>query len=374
VKHNLNDHKFSFNKHDFPLNDMVYDIEIKQSDYNLTTDDILKPREKWFVNSSKSTIPNDIIGLLQLGEEFCLPPTNVSDTITQCVKHIESNFSRLQNYNCINTLRNQIFPCITNLKNINRNINETDARIITANKNAQRYIKNNPDVLFTRADKGNTVVALDRMDYIAKMEESLSDNNTYSTLQRNPVNKLINNLKDLIKRWLNSKYISAQTHKYLNSSNPILPRAYGLPKIHKTGFPLRIIISSSGSPLHNLATYLQKILQDSLPIASSHINNSLDLIHKLESLYIPENCILVSLDVISLFTNVPIDLITDILEKKWSYIEKHSTIPKKEFLNAINFVLQSTYFMFNNKFYKQTYGAPMNRSFKKVTHETYFLL
>jgi len=129
-------------------------------------------------------------------------------------------------------------------------------------------------------------------------------------------------------------------------------------KIHKKGHPLRIV-SSSGSPLHNLATFLQKILQDSLPIAVSHINNSLDLIQKLENLYIPDNCILVSLDVISLFTNVPIESITDILEEKWSFIETHSTIPKEEFFNAINLVLHSTFFVFNNKFYKQTYGAPM---------------
>jgi len=65
------------------------------------------------------------------------------------------------------------------------------------------------------------------------------------------------------------------------------------------------------------------------------------------------------LDVISLFTNVPIDLVIDILDEKWSLIEKHSSIPKIEFLNATKFILQSTFFNFNNKFYKQTFGAPM---------------
>jgi len=321
----------------------------------------LEPREKWFINTSNSFIPYEVIGLLQLGEDFCFPPINVTDSVMQCVKHIESNFSRLQDYSCINKLRNQIFPIINNLKNKNKNINrnEIDKKLIAANQITRRFLNNNPDTLLTRADKGNTVVALDRKDYIKKMEDCLSDINTYTLLQRNPVNKLLNNLKDLLKRWLNSKYITAQTHKYINSSNPILPRAYGLPKIHKKGHPLRIIISSSGSPLHKLASYLQKILQDSLPIASSHINNSRDLIQKLEKLYIPENYILVSLDVISLFTNVPIDLITDILDEKWCYIEKHSTIPKDEFFNAINFVLHSTFFTFNSKFYKQSYGAPM---------------
>jgi len=51
--------------------------------------------------------------------------------------------------------------------------------------------------LFTRADKGNTVVALDRKDYISKMENYLADTNTYTILKRNLVNKLLINLKEL---------------------------------------------------------------------------------------------------------------------------------------------------------------------------------
>jgi len=70
---------------------------------------------------------------------------------------------------------------------------------------------------------------------------------------------------------------------------------------------------------------------------------------ELESLYIPDNYILVSLDVISLFINVPIDSVIEILEEKWSHIEKHSIILKEEFLNAINLVLHSTFFTFNKK-------------------------
>jgi len=43
-------------------------------------------------------------------------------------------------------------------------------------------------------------VALDRMDYIDKMERNLSNTDTYILLQRNPINKLIENLKKILKR------------------------------------------------------------------------------------------------------------------------------------------------------------------------------
>jgi len=52
---------------------------------------------------------------------------------------------------------------------------------------------NNLNIIFTKADKGNAVVALERLEYIAKMENIFSDTNTYTVLQRNPINKLLRN-------------------------------------------------------------------------------------------------------------------------------------------------------------------------------------
>jgi len=52
-------------------------------------------------------------------------------------------------------------------------------------------------------------------------------------------------------------------------------------------------------------------------------------------------------------------MIFKILESKWNFIEYHIFLPKNEFLGAINMVLNSTYFKFNDKVYKQTYGTPM---------------
>jgi len=43
----------------------------------------------------------------------------------------------------------------------------------------KKFITNNPDTIFTRADKGNSVVALDRKDYISKMKTLFSDINVH---------------------------------------------------------------------------------------------------------------------------------------------------------------------------------------------------
>jgi len=50
----------------------------------------------------------------------------------------------------------------------------------------------------------------------------------------------------------------------------------------------------------------------------------------------------------------------DCLTKKWNLFSLDCKIPKEEFLNAVRLVLDSTFFMFDNQFYKQNFGTPMD--------------
>lgn len=83
----------------------------------------------------------------------------------------------------------------------------------------------------------------------------LQDTDTYIIVNKNPVTKLSNG-REILSRWKNSGFITASTYRSLYCSDGFLPRAYGLPKIHKLNCPFRIIVSSVNSPLHHLATYL----------------------------------------------------------------------------------------------------------------------
>jgi len=213
-------------------------------------------------------------------------------------------------------MRNQFFNFIKPLHKLDLYRSDIDLKILDAVSSTKKFLKDNPNILFTKADKGNIVVALDKNEYIKNMETCLLDSDTYIKLKHNPIKKLLNELKTILKRWNNLKYISSHTYSNLNTSNAILPRAYGLPKIHKAGYPLRIIVSSIGSPLHNLALFLHKILTKSLPPHFSQIKNSSQLIKKLSNLHIPDDCCLASFDVVSLFTNVPTDTVLNIINEK----------------------------------------------------------
>jgi len=49
------------------------------------------------------------------------------------------------------------------------------------------------------------------------------------------------------------------------------------------------------------------------------------------------------------------------------YFSSDCKIPKKEFLNTVRLVLDSTsFFTFDNQFYKQNFGTPMGSSFSPI--------
>jgi len=218
-----------------------------------------------------------------------------------------------------------------------------------------RFCKNNPNILFTKADKGNVIVTIDSEEYINKMESMLQDNNTYITIKKDPIKSLERKLNDLLKNWFQKSFITKQTYFSLFSNDSILPKAYGLPKIYKKNYPYRIIVSSINTALYLLASFLQKIISDSLTFSNNrYVKNSYELYKTLSGKKIGDTNILVFLerDVISLFTNIPQDLAIESILNRWTLIEKKTNIPKDEFIGAIELILSSIYFTFNKRIYR----------------------
>jgi len=105
-------------------------------------------------------------------------------------------------------------------------------------------------------------VGIDRVFYNNKMLDLLNDNNTYSVIKKNPILKIERDLNLFFKNWLTKGFISRKEYYFMHSSDSILPKAYGLPKIHKQNIPFRIIVSSINTVLYNLATHIHKIFTE----------------------------------------------------------------------------------------------------------------
>ena len=101
---------------------------------------------------------------------------------------------------------------------------------------------------------------------------------------------------------------------------------FDLPEIHKPDYPLRPIVSMRGSLFALLGRFLAEDLSPYGKCGQSLIRNPFDLIDMLQSVSSPHEALLTSLDVQTLFTNIPVwqalVVIKDILNNDRSLVER----------------------------------------------------
>ena len=148
----------------------------------------------------------------------------------------------------------------------------------------------------------------------------------------------------------------------LRSSDGLSARLYGLPKVHKPGISQRPIVSFVNSPTYKVSRYLAKILS---PIVGNTVNtlkNSAHFAEFIRAETLDADRVLVSFDVVSLFTKIPVDLAIkvakEILRNDASLGQKTS-IPLEDIVDLLSFFLNTTYFVLEGTYYQQVFGTAM---------------
>jgi hypothetical protein len=137
--------------------------------------------------------------------------------------------------------------------------------------------------------------------------------------------------------------IPEEDTKRLTPHASALPRLYGLPKIHKKDVPLRPIGNCISSPTYALVKYLTDQLRPLVGQSDCHIRNSEAFVQKLQSIKLQEMDILVSFNVVSLFTEVPLEETIQLLSVKFN----------KQTAYLFRHVLTTTYILYDGSFYDQ---------------------
>ena len=228
------------------------------------------------------------------------------------------------------------------------------------------------DLVICRPDKGKGVVLLNRNDYINKMEHVLSDGTKF-TLVGQPTFSTIFKIEDKVNRTLkqfkDDSLITNDTYNTLYSSGSAYSVLYGLPKVHKRDVPLRPILAAYNSPNFATAKYLVPLLSD-LTSNQYTLNNSSSFIPQI--LHQNPFSFMVSFDVQSLFTNVPLSETIDIIINK--LFPQDDTLfhsfGKHNFRKLLELAVIDTHFIFNNNVYKQTdgmaMGSPLGPTFANI--------
>ena len=167
---------------------------------------------------------------------------------------------------------------------------------------------------------------MDRSDYIKKANELLQDPSTYKTIPSDPTNKLKNKLINKLKKIKNDTSMNDNMYRRMYPTEAVVPKFYGLPKIHKNNTPLRPIVSSIGSVTYGAAKELARIIKPLVGSTEHHANNSKEFIEEIKNFKLEEGKCITSYDVSALFTSVPVPSALDIIKNK---LQQDADLPNR---------------------------------------------
>lgn len=326
--------------------------------------DAVVTKESWFSNFTDYVFPNDIAQLLRLGPKFAhsVPAKRLS------IKTILADSEALVKFTSDETqdlLRAKATNAITNF--FHNSWNQENPLYKTFLKTTV-FLKEHRDIVVTMADKGNVTVAIPMVTYEEKMSDIINDESVYKKLSSDPTSRFQTMNNSLVKVLKDKKYIDGVTAKKLNNYKGVPPTIYGLPKIHKEGMPLRPIVSTIHSPTTELSKFIAGILQSAFNDGyhTYAVKDPYWFAERVNNLQLPLDFVVISLDAISLFTNISWELTVEIIMSEWERIQSVTSIPQELFIKILKFLFDSNYFKYKDEYYSQTFGCPMGSNLSPI--------
>lgn len=107
--------------------------------------------------------------------------------------------------------RNRVIPEFHNLIKGNIKNNRTQLKLLSMVKTTSIFCKNNPVIMFTRADKGNVTVVIKRDLCKNRMIALLNDTDTYSIINKNPSSRNREEIKQHSKELAYQEFYNKKT-------------------------------------------------------------------------------------------------------------------------------------------------------------------
>ena len=252
--------------------------------------------------------------------------------------------------------------------------------ITPAEERALASLKLHEDIIIKKADKGGMFVVLDKNFYRDKMVlHDHLNTDTYEIVKENADKQVMYHLRDLLKK--HSKCLHEAEIRYIYNKKWKSSNVYVSPKIHKSeeiirkvqscnaeyiqmpcppNLKGRPIIAGPEAPTQRLSELMEKLLSPLVPLLRSYVKDDWNFINRLPR-EVDFECELYSIDIVSLYTNIPHELGIQAIEY---YIDKYRDhIPTrftKEFiLESIIFVLTNNNFFFDGVCRHQKDGTAM---------------
>lgn len=274
---------------------------------------------------------------------------------------------------------NTINPCIRNfIRSNNKLIKQyslartTRDNLSTSQRIALKELAKNKDIVIKPADKGSSIVIMDKQQYLLEANRQLSNEKHYTVISESisaDTQKLVYTiLQDL----LDTGFINKKQKTYL--MGPDVPRSrrfYLLPKVHadKESWTVpgevprgRPIVSDCGSETYKIAEYLDYFLNPLSQLHPSYLKDTYDFIEKIRSKQFPSQSFLFTIDVESLYTNINTELGLQAVKKSLEQ-NPHPLRPDNAILQLLEINLLRNDFEFDSQFFLQIQGTAMGKKF-----------
>ena len=235
-------------------------------------------------------------------------------------------------------------------------------------RKALKELRMSKDLIIVKPDKGRATVLMTRQDYISKMMTILQDESKFVRLgpcqDFDRTLKIEQNLQCYLKQLVDSKEIVEETYAQLRPVGSARPRLYGLPKTHKPGVPLRPILSMTSSPQYAISQWLSNMLKPVVKYYGKYcVKDSFTFSDLVKTSRLSPSGFMCSFDVVSLFTNVPLEEVIEICANSIYHNDNIDTEPtslsEKSFRDLLRMVTSGVEFSFDDIMYRQIDGVAM---------------
>ena len=195
-------------------------------------------------------------------------------------------------------------------------------------------------------------MVLSKQDKINEGQIQLNNKDHYMPLEQPMVGETNRKVTQLINELYRRNHIDEMIKKWLcqTPNPPRIPVFYTLTKIHKPVRTGRPIISGCEGPTEKLSAFVDKLLQPIAQQQKSYLKDTTAFINFIERTKVPEKALLVSMDVTSLYTNIPQEEgIQTVCKAYVSFYQNKIPIPTPLLERALRLILQENSFQFNGK-------------------------
>ena len=238
-------------------------------------------------------------------------------------------------------------------------------------RKALRELKTDNEVKIYSFDKGAGMVRIKKTDAIDKINEQIGNT---EIINKDPTPTLARKFQNTLRRLKQENKFTDTEYKQLYPSDPVPPRMYGVIKAHKPekNYPMRVVVSTIGTPSYETSKYLVKIIQPTLNTNETRLRNSQKFVDLSKDWQIDEDEVQVSYDVVNLYPSVPINdsinIMAELLSKD-NNLKNRTKLSIHDIRTLIELCLSKCYFLWEEKFYQLKNSGPIGLALMVVMAE-----